>query len=77
MRLGSQVAVAVVLAGICSSNLIPSLGTSICRGCGPKEQQKKKQKTKNKTKQNKKKKRKKEKEKEESFCLSNYALTTS
>ena len=37
------VAVAVVQAGSCSSDSPPSLGTSICRGCGPK----------NKTKQNK------------------------
>ena len=28
---------AVVLAGNCSSNLIPSLGTSICHGYGPKK----------------------------------------
>ena len=31
------VAVAVVQAGSCSSDQTPSLGTSICRGCGPKE----------------------------------------
>ena len=41
-RLRSGVAVAVVLAGNCSSNLTPSLGTSICLGCGPKKQKKKK-----------------------------------
>ena len=31
MQLGSGIGVAVVEAGSCSSNLIPSLGTSICR----------------------------------------------
>ena len=31
MRLGFDIAVAVVWAGNCSSNLTPSLGTSICR----------------------------------------------
>ena len=35
--LGSCVAVAVVWAGSCSSDSTPSLGTSICRGCGPKK----------------------------------------
>ena len=43
-RLGSGMAVAVVEASSCSSGLTPSLGTSICSGCGPK-------KTKNKKKQ--------------------------
>ena len=38
MQLGSPVAVAVVQAGSCSSNLTPSLGTSICCRCGPKKQ---------------------------------------
>ena len=33
MRLGSGIAV----AGSYSSDLIPSLGLSICRGCGPKK----------------------------------------
>ena len=37
-RLGSGVAVAVVYASSCSSNSAPSLGTSICRRCGPKKQ---------------------------------------
>ena len=37
MRLRSCVAVAVVQAGSCSSNLTPSLGTSICLMCGPKK----------------------------------------
>ena len=41
-RLRSLVAVAVVQAGSCSSNQIPSLGTSICRECGPKRQKDKK-----------------------------------
>ena len=37
MRLGSDVAMAVVQTGTCSSDSTPSLGTSICRGCGPKK----------------------------------------
>ena len=41
MRLGSDVAVAVTYTGSCSSNLIPSLGTSICHVCGPKKKGKK------------------------------------
>ena len=36
--LRSDIAVAVVEAGSCSSNGTPSLGTPICRGCGPKKQ---------------------------------------
>ena len=44
MWFGSSVAVAVAAAGSYSSNLIPSLGTSICRGCSPKKTQKKKKK---------------------------------
>ena len=35
--LGSGVAVAVAQASGHSSNLTPGLGTSICRGCGPKK----------------------------------------
>ena len=35
--LGSGAAVAVVEAGGCSSDSTPSLGTSVCRGCGPKK----------------------------------------
>ena len=42
MRLGSHVAVAVAYAGSCSSDSTPSLGTSICPGCGPKKEKKKK-----------------------------------
>ena len=41
MRLGSCIAVAVVYAGSCSSDSIPSLGTSTCCTCGPKKQKKK------------------------------------
>ena len=37
MRLESGLAVAVAVAGICSSDWTPSLGTSICRGCSPKK----------------------------------------
>ena len=51
-QLGSGIAVPVAEAGSYSSNLTPSLGTSICRGCGPKKQKKKK--TKNKKQTNKK-----------------------
>ena len=38
MQLKSGVAVAVVQADSCSSDLTPSLGTSICCGCGTKKQ---------------------------------------
>ena len=38
MRLGSDVAVAVMQTSSCSSNWTPSLGTSICRESGPKKQ---------------------------------------
>ena len=44
MHLGSRVAVAVVWAGSCSSQLIPSLRTSICCRCSPKKQRKKERK---------------------------------
>ena len=44
MRLGSHVGVAVVEAGSYSSDWIPSLGTSICRECGPKRDKKTKKK---------------------------------
>jgi len=37
MRLTSTVVVAVVQASSCSFYLTPSLGTSICHGCGPKK----------------------------------------
>ena len=36
--LGSHVAMALAVAGSCSSDLIPSLGTCICHRCGPKKQ---------------------------------------
>ena len=36
-RLGSHIAVAVVWASSCSSSWTPSLGTSMCCGCGPKK----------------------------------------
>ena len=38
----SGIAVAVAQASGYSSDLTPSLGTSVCRGCSPKEQEKKK-----------------------------------
>jgi len=40
MQLGSGVAVAVVKASSCSSDSIPSLGTSICHRYGPKKTKK-------------------------------------
>ena len=45
MCLGAHVAVTVVQAGSCSSYLTPSLGTSICHGCGPESKNKKQNKT--------------------------------
>ena len=42
MQLGSCIAVAEVQASGYSFNSTPSLGTSICLGCGPKKQKKKK-----------------------------------
>ena len=48
MRLGSGIAVAVVQAGSCGSDSAPSLETSICHWCGPKETKKKKKKRKRK-----------------------------
>ena len=42
MWLGSGIAVAVVQAGNCNSDSTPSLGTSICLGCSPKETRQKK-----------------------------------
>ena len=44
--LESGVAVAVTQAGSCSSDLTPSLGTSLCHGYGPKKRGKKKKKKK-------------------------------
>ena len=41
-RLGSGVGVAVAEAGSCGSSSTPSLGTSICHGCGVKKKKKKK-----------------------------------
>ena len=41
-RLGSGVAVAVAEASSCSSDLTPSLATSICSRCNPKKTRKKK-----------------------------------
>ena len=49
---------AVALAGSYGSNLTPSLGTSICLRCGPKETKKKKKKKKKKRKEKKKKEKK-------------------
>ena len=40
MWLGSWVAVAVAYTGSCSFDLTPSLGTSMCYGCGPKKLEK-------------------------------------
>ena len=44
MQLRSGIAVAMVVAGSCTSNLIPGLGTSVRYGCSPKNQKKKKKK---------------------------------
>ena len=44
MRLRSRVAMAVAVVGSCSSDWIPSQGTSICFGCGPKKDRRKKKK---------------------------------
>ena len=53
MWLGSGIAVAVVQASSCGSGWTPSLGTSMCRRCGPRKGKKtKKKKTKNKKKKN-------------------------
>ena len=41
--LGSCVAVAVAMAGSCSSDWTPSLGISTCHGCSPKKTKKDKQ----------------------------------
>ena len=46
MQLGSSIAMAVALAGSCSSDWPPSLGPSICHSCGPKKKKKKKKKRK-------------------------------
>ena len=48
-QLGSCIAVAVVLASSCSSDLTPSLGPSICFGCGPKKQKQRNKQTNKKT----------------------------
>ena len=45
IQLGSQVGVAVVKASSCSSHSVPSLGTSICRGYGPKKKKKREKAT--------------------------------
>ena len=54
MRLGSgvAVAVAVAVASSCSSDLTPSLGTSICQVCGPKKTKRQKTKQNKKTQKN-------------------------
>ena len=46
MRLGSCIAVVVAQAGSCSSDLTPSLGISVCCGCGPKMQKEEERKKK-------------------------------
>ena len=42
MQLRSHVVVAVAVAGSCSSDSTPRLGTSTCCVCGPRKQKKKK-----------------------------------
>ena len=75
-QLGPGIAVAVVKVGSYSSNLTPSLGTSICHRCGLKKKTKKKKKKKEKEKkerrkegrkEGKKERKKKEKERNSSF----------
>ena len=44
MQLRSHIAVTVAKGGSCSSNLTPSLGTSIRQECGPKKKKKQKKK---------------------------------
>lgn len=62
-QLGPGVAVAVVKVGSYSSNLTPSLGTSICHRCGLKKQtNKKKRKRKERRKEGRKERKKKERE---------------
>ena len=46
MQLGYGVAVTVTQASSYSSDSTPSLGSSICQGCGPNKQKKKKKNTK-------------------------------
>ena len=66
MQLRSGVSVAVVQASSYNSDLTPSLGVSICRGCSPKKQKKKERR----------KERKKERERNEKFqmCVSPYVM---
>lgn len=68
-QLGPGVAVAVVKVGSYSSNLTPSLGTSICHRCGLKKQTNKKKEKEKKEgrKEGKKERKKKEKERNSSF----------
>ena len=54
VQVGSHVAVAVVLTSSNSSDLTPSLRTSICHECGHKKQKKKKKKKKERKKEGKK-----------------------
>lgn len=62
-QLGPGIAVAVVKVGSYSSNLTPSLGTSICHRCGLKKQtNKKKRKRKERRKEGRKERKKKERE---------------
>lgn len=65
-QLGPGIAVAVVKVGSYSSNLTPSLGTSICHRCGLKKQtnKKKERKRKERKKEGRKKGRKERKKKE-------------
>ena len=55
MWLGSGVALAVAEASSFGSDWTPSLGTSLCQGCGPKKTKKKKKKKKKERKKKKKK----------------------
>ena len=46
MPFGSCIAVGVVQASSCSSDLTPSLGISMCRGCNPRKTKKEKRQVK-------------------------------
>ena len=69
MQLGFCVTVAVAEAGGYSSDLTPSMETSICQGCGPKKAKTNKQKEKRKKNKNQTQ-REREKEREQTSKVS-------
>ena len=64
MQLGSGVSVAVFVAGSCSSDWTPSLGTSICCRCGREKKRKERKEGKKERKEGRKEGRKKKGKKE-------------